>query len=118
VTAFIHVKRGETLIVPLTITTTGGSGLATTGDTVICEIRDAEHVLVASPSLIAGGTVGDYTATVLDTSAFPEGLLRMDLLIIEADGERTIGQTIGIEVERAMSETMPEQAPYDPVTDG
>ncbi len=116
-TEFIHIKRGETLTVPLTITA-DGSGLALTGDTVICEVRDGEHVLVASPSVTAGGTVGDYTVTVLDTSAFPEGLLRMDVLIIEANGERTIGQTIGIEVERAMAETMPEQAPYDPVTDG
>jgi hypothetical protein len=102
------------------------------GLTLLAQIRDAEFNLVATvkpiltsssafaalaalnPQLVAGGA--QALIYVPNTTAWPEGLLRMDVLAQIPGGPQSLSQTVGIEVRRSVTELSPEQADYNPVT--
>lgn len=112
----IRIKRGASLSLTLGFGNEDGSPFALSGVTLTAQVRDAEFNLVATLTPEPIATAGQASIFVQDTSAWPEGLLRMDVRVLPASGPQTLSETFGIFVERAVTQTTPEQAPYDPVT--
>ena len=84
--------------------------------TLTAQVRDAEGNLVATLTPAPTATAGQATIYVQDTSPWPEGLLRLDVLVQPAAGPQVVSETIGIRVGRAITQLLPEQPDYDPVT--
>lgn len=112
----IRIKRGATLSLTLACANADGSAYPLSGVTLLAHVRDAEGVLVATLTPAATSTAGQAQIYVQDTSAWPEGLLRMDVLVQPTGGPQSLSQTIGIYVDHAITQLLPAQAPYDPVT--
>lgn len=111
----IRIKRGATLSLTVAFASQG-EAFPLTGVTLNAQLRDAEFNLVATLEVKPAATAGQATIYVQDTSAWPEGLLRLDVFAQAPGGPQTISETFGIFIERAVTQTMPEQAPYNPVT--
>jgi hypothetical protein len=114
--ADINIKRGATLSETLSFTTAGAPTVLT-GMTMQAIVRTAEGALVATLTPVPTSTAGQATIYVQDTSAWPEGLLAVDVMIAAPGGAQTLSQTFSIEVEHAETYTLPPQVSYDPVAD-
>jgi hypothetical protein len=114
----VTIKRGASLSLTSSFTNGDGSAYALTGVTLNAQIRDAEENLVATVTPAATATAGQALVFVQDTSAWPIGLLRMDIFVQAPGGAQTISDTFGIEVLRSETQTLPEQPAYNPVSDG
>ena len=112
----VTIKRGASLVLPLNFANADGSAYALAGVALEAQLRDAEENLVATLTPAQTATVGQAQIFVQDTSAWPVGLLRLDVLVQPAGGPQSISDTIGIEVLRSETQLLPEPAPYDPVT--
>ena len=111
----IRIKRGSSLSLALTFANADGTAFDLSIVTVSGTVRDPRNVLVASLGLVLGATPGTATITVVDTSGWPQGLLKADLFI--SDGTvQTLCETFGITVTPAVTYTLPPGANYDPVT--
>jgi hypothetical protein len=122
----ISIKRGGTLALYV------NSPTPLAGLTMLAQVRDAEGNEVAAivpiltsssaftalaainPALNASG--GQALIYVQDTSAWPEGLLRMDLLSQIPGGAQSISETFGIQVTHSITQLTAPPADYDPVT--
>jgi hypothetical protein len=114
--AALHIKRGATLAFAVNFTLQGAP-CAISSLNLSAQVRDAEFNLVATLAIEPTSTLGQAQVMVQDTSAWPEGLLRLDVLAQVPGGVQALSETFGIFVERAVTQLLPEQAPYDPVTD-
>ncbi len=112
----LEIKRGSVFQVTLSFADGNNAPFDISQVTVSGEVRDPRGVLVAQLTLQpVSGTPGVGTVTVADTSAWPLGLLKADLLI--SDGVLpTISETFGINVVPSVTYSAPAQAPYNPVT--
>lgn len=109
------IKRGQALQLTLAFANADESAFDLTTVTIWGEVRDPRDVLVAQLVLVPTGVPGMATITVADTTAWPQGLLKADLMIMDG-GLPTPTDTFGIMVAGAVTYTLPPQAPYDPVT--
>lgn len=112
----IRIKRGASLSLTVTFATASGSPVSPTGWTLTAQIRDAERTFVEDLPIVQTAVAGQAQIVVQDTSGWPEGLLRFDVLAVAADGTRSISETAGVYVDKAVTETLAGPAPYDPVT--
>ncbi|OYV24527.1 MAG: hypothetical protein B7W99_01890 [Rhodospirillales bacterium 20-58-10] len=113
--ASFAIKRGASLALIAAFTNPDGSITNLTGVTMSASVRDAEFNLVATLTPVATSTPGQASITVADTSSWPEGWLRIDMLATGA-GWQVLSPTYGIFVGRPMSELLPAQPDYNPVT--
>jgi hypothetical protein len=111
----VRIKRGESLSLTLSFSNADGSAFSLTNVGLLAHVRDAEFNLVATITPAATATAGQASVFVQDTSAWPEGLLRMDVLVQPSGGPQTVSDTFGIFVGRAVTQLQPEQADFDPV---
>jgi hypothetical protein len=111
----VRIKRGATLSLTLAFSNADGSAYGLSGVTLLAHVRDAEENLVATVTPLATMTPGLASLYVQDTSAWPEGLLRMDVLVQPAGGPQSLSQTVGIYVDHAITQLLPGPAPFDPV---
>lgn len=112
--SIITIKRGATLSETISFAT-AGQPTVLTGLTLSAMVRDAEDNLVATLTPAPTATVGQALIYVQDTTAWPEGLLRLDVEAVAPNGDKTISDTFGIMVEHAETFTLPAAPPYDPV---
>jgi hypothetical protein len=111
----IVIKRGSALVLTCVFANADGSAFDLTTISVSGEVRDPRDALVAMLEVLPGETAGVATITVADTSGWPEGLLKADLMMVSA-GLPTASKTFSIRVLGAVSYTLPAQPAYDPVT--
>lgn len=109
----VRVKRGMSLQLTLSFANADGSPYDLTQAALSGMVRDSRDELVATLAF-ALGAAGVATATAADTSAWPLGLLRADVMI-SVGGLAVISQTIPIYVDRPVTWTVPPQPPPDPV---
>ena len=112
----VSIKRGESLSLNVDFANADGSAYPLAGVALTAMVRDAEENLVATLTPTATTTPGQALIFVQDTSAWPLGLLRLDVLVQPAGGPQVISDTIGVMVQRSITQLLPEQPPYDPVT--
>ncbi len=110
----ITIKRGATLQETVSFSTAGAPTLLT-GLTLVATVRDAEGNLVATLTPAPTSTAGQALIYVQDTTAWPEGLLRMDIEATQPGGPQVISDTFGIDVLHAETYSLPAAVPYDPV---
>jgi hypothetical protein len=115
--SIINLKRGASLLLNLNFTNPDGTPTVLTGFTLEAQLRDAEERLVATLTPVATATPGLATIDVVDTSPWPEGLLRIDACAINAGIAQVFSPTYGIQLLHAETELLPPLAPYNPVTD-
>ena len=99
----LTLKRGATLDLTIGIQNDDGSPVDLTGAGVISQVRTAADELVATLSPVITGVAGAVALTVLDTSAWPIGLLRCDVRVSLA-GRIAFSDTFGILVTRAVTQ--------------
>ncbi len=112
----IRIKRGASLSLNIGFANADGTPTALSGLTLTAMVRDAEETLVATLTPAPTGTPGQATIYVRDTSAWPQGLLRMDVMAVIPGGAQSISETVGIYVDDAITQTLPPPAPFDAVT--
>ena len=122
----IRIKRGATLAIFVNAPTplAGLTMLATVRDAEFNEVASIVPILTSSSAFAAlaaldpnlAASAGQALIYVADTTAWPEGLLRIDISCTIPGGPTSISDTFGIEVQRCVTQQTPEQADYDPVT--
>lgn len=97
------LKRGASLDLTVAFEDDDGQPLDLTGATLTAQIRDAADALVAT--LAPAITVGADAATiaVADTSAWPLGMLRLDVRVVLA-GQTSFSDTISLNITRAVTQ--------------
>jgi hypothetical protein len=113
--ASFTIKRGASLALMAAFTNPDGSIPSLTGVAMTATVRDAEFNLVATLTPVATTTPGQASITVADTSAWPEGWLRIDMLAT-GSGWQVLSPTYALFVVRAVSELLPAAPDYNPVT--
>jgi hypothetical protein len=122
--ANFSIKRGQSLALTIAVTNQDGTPtvLTAAGIVMSASFRDAQFNLLATVAPVASTSVaGQASIFIADTSAWPQGLVRMDMLVSGLIGPggvqaNAISPTYGIEVGRPVSEISPEQPQFNPVT--
>lgn len=98
------LKQGATFRLSGTATQDSGAAFDLTGATLSAKLRDAADALVATltVALVSAGA-GTFTVSAASTDAWPVGLLRGDILIVLAGGEKTFTQTFHVRVEKPVT---------------
>lgn len=109
------IKRGETLNLIAAFTNPDGSIPSLAGVSMTATVRDAQFNQVAVLTPVATATAGQASISVLDTSSWPEGWLRIDVLAV-GSGWQVLSPTYALFVGRAVTQLLPAQADYNPVT--
>jgi hypothetical protein len=112
----IRIKRGSALQLTLAAVNADGSAFDWTSVTTSCEVRDPRNALVDQLTLVPSDTAGVATIIEPDTIAWPEGLLKCDVLIMAA-GLATHTETFGITVRGCVTYSQPAMPDYNPITD-
>ncbi len=99
----IRIKRGETLALQALFVDNDGTPIDLTNATLTAQLRDPVGDLVATLPIVRTATDGVATITVPNTSDWPVGMLRTDILCVSS-GLGVITDTIGIRVERAVTQ--------------
>jgi hypothetical protein len=99
----ITLKRGATLDLTIGIQTDTGTPVDLTGAGVVSQVRTAADEWVAALAPVITGVAGAVAITVLDTSAWPLGLLRCDVRVSLA-GRIAFSDTFGILVTRSVTQ--------------
>lgn len=111
----VRIKRGMPLSLNITFANADGTAFDLTGLTLGGTVRDARDNFVASLAPAASTVTGAASVMVQDTAAWPEGMLRADIVVTAADGSDAISEPFAIRVEKPVTQLSPEPAPYDPV---
>jgi hypothetical protein len=113
--ANIQIKRGSSLLLTLAFANEDESAFDLSGVAITATVRDPRNVLVAQLPVLSSGVPGMATISVPDTTAWPQGLLKADLLIA-ASASQAVTETFGITVLSSVTFSQPAPASFDPVT--
>lgn len=103
----IAIKQGASLVLTGTFTNEDGSGVALTGATVLCQVRDIDYQWVADLPVVIDAAAGTISIEEAATGAWPIGVLRCDVRLTDASGDVSFSDTFGIRVLPAVSTGVP-----------
>ena len=98
----IRIKRGASLLLQLTFENDDGSIGDLSRLVLSSQVRGPEGNLVATLPIVVTSTEGVATVTVPNTSQWPVGTLRADIMGVTG-GLIALSETFGIRVERAVT---------------
>ncbi len=98
----VAIKRGAALRLQLTFQNDDGTPVDLTNVGLYAKVRTAADDLVTTLPIVRASVVGVALVTVLDTTTWPIGLLRSDILAV-VDGVPVVSDTFGISVQRSIT---------------
>ena len=99
----IEIKQGEALLMQWLFQNDDGSAADLSNVTLRSHVRTVTGDLVTSLPIVRTATQGIATVTVADTTMFPVGELRCDILAV-VNGLNDLSETFGIRVGRAVTQ--------------
>lgn len=99
----IRIKQGASLLLQFTFQDDDGTPLDITNLSLVSQVRDPTGELVATLPIVLTATEGVASATVANTSQWPLGTLRGDIMGMSA-GLVALSETFGIRVEKAVTQ--------------
>jgi len=99
----VQIRRGDTLLLQLTVLADDGVPIDLTNLTLASQVRDAQDNLVATLSVVASTVTGVATITQRGTALWPVGTLRADIKAITTGGVIVHSETFGIRVQRSVT---------------
>ena len=99
----IRIKRGAALIMQMAFTDDFSVPIDLTNVTLAAQVRDSSDNLVAVLPITITAQTGIATVQVADTTLWPVGLLRTDILLTTA-GLPVLSESIPIRVNRQITQ--------------
>ena len=95
----IRIKRGGALSLGFQFSDDDGGFADLTGIAVASQVRDANDALVATLPVMVEPAIGAASVLVADTSAWPVGRLRCDVMLTTIEGLSVFSETFSIHVD-------------------
>ena len=100
----LTIKSGASIEWTLTFRSPDGTPFDLSTCTVTSQARDASAGFCTDLPIMLLGTIGTATVVVLDTSAFPIGMLQVDIKIVTSASVVLFSDTFGVRVMRSVTQ--------------
>jgi hypothetical protein len=99
----IPLKQGASFILGLQFSNDDGTPTDLGTCSVTSQLRDSQNTLIANLPVVSGGVSGTASINVLDTSAWPLGVLRCDIKVASSQ-QIIFSETFSISVARSVTQ--------------